>query len=306
MVQGLDPTTDAYSVAKRRNLGIGNSFAVLSVLAWAAGFPAAELLLETWPPLTLITARLFLAVALLIPLWALIDGPGALRQAQWGRGQLVGGICFGAGTYLLLIAQSLTDPVTVALIASAAPVAATLIEVGQRSRRLNARFVFGLTAAVAGGVVATSTNAPAQLGLGALAAVVSAFLFCWGSMATVRDFPELSHVGRATITLAGAAQACGLILAIIHIAGIDLRPSAPVDTAQLTYLIIYAVAGMAFSQVMWIASVGRLGVAVASFHMNAAPFHVMVIMLALGAEWNWIQALGAAVVGLGVIIAQRS
>ena len=63
---------------------------------------------------------------------------------------------------------------------------------------------------------------------------------------------------------------------------------------------------MALSQAMWIASVGRLGIAVASFHMNLAPFYVMLVMLGMGGGWNWPQALGAVVVGLGVIIAQRS
>ena len=62
---------------------------------------------------------------------------------------------------------------------------------------------------------------------------------------------------------------------------------------------------MALSQVMWVASVGRLGVAVASFHINVAPFYVMLLMLALGAGWNWTQALGGAIVVLGVVVAQR-
>ena len=54
---------------------------------------------------------------------------------------------------------------------------------------------------------------------------------------------------------------------------------------------------------MWGAT--GLGVLFASFHSNAVPFYVMIIMVFLfGDKWNWVQTLGAFVVALGVIIAQ--
>ena len=41
-----------------------------------------------------------------------------------------------------------------------------------------------------------------------------------------------------------------------------------------------------------------------ALHINLTPFYVMVFMLALGGGWSWLQALGAALVALGVVIAQ--
>jgi membrane protein YdbS with pleckstrin-like domain len=38
--------------------------------------------------------------------------------------------------------------------------------------------------------------------------------------------------------------------------------------------------------------------------MNATPFYVMLILFAMGGAWNWTQAFAAAIVGLGVLIAQ--
>ena len=67
---------------------------------------------------------------------------------------------------------------------------------------------------------------------------------------------------------------------------------------------LYAVTGLALSQVLWILSVGQLGIGLASLHINAAPFYVMAILYALGGPWNATQALGAAIVGVGVLIAQ--
>ena len=46
---------------------------------------------------------------------------------------------------------------------------------------------------------------------------------------------------------------------------------------------------MAISQLLWIISVGRIGIGAASMHMNAVPFYVMLIVFALGGAWNWAQ-----------------
>lgn len=35
------------------------------------------------------------------------------------------------------------------------------------------------------------------------------------------------------------------------------------------------------------------------------PFYVMLILVALGGDWSWLRAIGAAVVALGVLLAQR-
>jgi drug/metabolite transporter (DMT)-like permease len=55
---------------------------------------------------------------------------------------------------------------------------------------------------------------------------------------------------------------------------------------------------------MWIHGVGQVGIGVASFHLNAAPFYVMMIMLLFGHDWSWQQAIGAGILALGVILAQ--
>ena len=299
-----NPVPPIAGTGARRTLS-GNALGVASMFAWACGFPAAEVLLDTWPTLSLITARFALAVLMLMVLWLAVDGPRAVASARWGRGTLIGGLTFGLGTYLLLLAQSLTDAVTVAIIATGTPIAATLIEMWSGGRRLNTAFLIGMIASVAGGVIATGGTSVETLGAGVLAALGSCFLFALGSHFTVRDFSDLSPVGRTTITLAGGLVFNAAIFLVAYSAGADVLPRAVIDTHQITMLAIYALAAGALSQVMWIASVGRLGIAVASFHINVAPFYVMLLLLLLGDGWNWIKALGAGIVILGVIIAQR-
>lgn len=282
----------------------GNGLAVASMLTWAAGFPAAEILLQTWPPLTLIVARLALAIAVMIPLWLLIDGPSRVARARWRRAIVVGGLGFGLGMFLILVAQKLTDPVTVALIASSAPLMATVLELRAGTRRMTWTFALGLLATVIGGLIATSAIAPAKLGLGAALAIISTALFCWASMATVRDFPDLSPFGRGTITLSGGLVVLSVLLALATWAGANVMPTAPFDLQQAGMLVIYALLSMGISQVLFVASIGKLGVALTSFHMNVAPFYVMVIMVVLGDSWDWTRALGAGIVALGMVLAQ--
>ena len=282
-----------------------NAICMVSMISWAAGFPAAERLLTIWDPLAAQTARFLVALCILIPLWAMIDGPRRLLHARWGKGALIGGLAFGLGAYLLLLAQALTDAVTVAIIAASSPIAATLIEMVWEKRRLRLPFVIGLAATIIGGIIATGSAPHAQLGRGTTVAIVSCFLFAWGSWATVRFLPDLSPLGRTSVTLSGGL----IVLAISLLGGIALgitdAPAPLTKAADVEALLVYAVFGMAISQLLWIMSVGRMGVAVAAFHINISPFYVMVILFALGAAWSWPQFLGAAVVGLGVLIAQR-
>jgi drug/metabolite transporter (DMT)-like permease len=84
----------------------------------------------------------------------------------------------------------------------------------------------------------------------------------------------------------------------------DVMPSTAIDVQQVGMLVIYALISMALSQMFFVGSVGKIGVALASFHINIAPFYVMLIMLVLGEDWNWTRALGAGIVAVAVVLAQ--
>jgi drug/metabolite transporter (DMT)-like permease len=73
---------------------------------------------------------------------------------------------------------------------------------------------------------------------------------------------------------------------------------------EIGAILLFSVGALGISQVMWIMSVERLGFGLSALHINAAPFYVMLILFALGGLWNWPQAFAAALVGLGVLIAQ--
>lgn len=277
-----------------------------SIALFAMGFPAAEVLLESWGAISLIAVRIVLGCALLVPVWILMDGWSRVTAAPWRKGMLIGGVGFGTGTVMLLVTQSMTDAVTAALVAAMMPVAAVALEVVLDRRRLTISFVVGVALVLIGGIVAAGASlSDSRFGLGALMGIGATFIFAWGSRATVKDLPDMSNIGQATLTLIGAMLFCQITLGVFLVFGWWGTEVGITDARGLGLLAIFAFCGMAVSQVFWILGVSKVGIGIASFHLNAAPFYVMLILLAFGGSWDWNQALGAAVLAIGVVVAQR-
>ena len=294
------------SGGRMRSAGSANGILTLSMLLWAAGFPSAEILLETWDPLALTTARLALAVSVLLTVWALQEGLRAPMSAHWGRGVAVGGIGFGIGAFLMLAGQALSDPISVAIIATTMPIVGAALEVFLDGRRLTWPLTLGIALALAGGVAASGAQmTDGAYGVGALLALLSVVAFAWASRAAVRELAAQSPMGRTTITLAGGLVFCSILFSVATWTGFSGPPSAPLDQIGWAHLALYALGAMALSQLFWLIGVARLGIALAAIYINAAPFFVMGLFSLLGADWRWDQAAGAALVALGALIAQR-
>jgi drug/metabolite transporter (DMT)-like permease len=104
--------------------------------------------------------------------------------------------------------------------------------------------------------------------------------------------------------LCGAALV-STVAALVHTALGGPQPQwEKLGWPQAGALAIFAIGAMALSQLLWISAVGQLGIALSSLHINATPFYVMLMLFALGGSWSWTQALAAAIVGIGVLVAQ--
>jgi drug/metabolite transporter (DMT)-like permease len=289
----------------QRSVIWANLLCLLSVLAWCAGLPATKDLVAAIPPLPLTMLRMAVAGTILVALWVAREGTGPLRRANWGQGVIVGAVAMGVGGLGMTIALDLTDAVTVAIITAAMPIIGLTFEVMFDGRRVTAALLIGVALGIGGGIVALDLGrATPELGWGALASLVSVFGYVWGSRATVKRFPDLSALGRTAITVAGAGIAIGVLaLAQMAWAGSGIRWEL-IGPRTVGSLFFSAVVAVVVAQTLWIVAVERVGIGVAAMHNNAGPFYVMVIMLALGGIWNWTQAAGAAIVILGVLVAQ--
>ncbi|MGL4235895.1 DMT family transporter [Tabrizicola sp.] len=294
----LEPTA-------RRSLVAANLICLASMVVWAAGLPAADLIIPHMPPIALTAARALLAALVLVPIWWMVDGKRAVLGADWLTGAWVGFVALGMASFFVVIALQLNDPVTVAIVTAVMPVAGILLECVADKRPFTKALAVGLVLSVAGGLIAVrGAEGELDFGFGVLAALASVLCYTWGSRETVRALPALTPLGRSAITVAG----CALIATLAAIADGLLRGAWPAWSAiglpELGGLAIFGIGSMAVSQLLWIVSVGRIGIGAASMHMNAVPFYVMLMVFLIGGPWNWWQTLGAAIVVIGALVAQ--
>ena len=282
-----------------------NFICLVSMVIWAAGLPAGALIVPHMPPIALTAARATLAALVLLPVWWAVEGTGAIRGANWLRGAWVGFVTLGLASVFVVIALALTDSVTVAIASATMPVAGIALECLADRRPFTRALAVGLLLSVIGGVVALAGGATRlDLGLGALAAPASVLCYTWGSRETVKALPGMTALGRSAVTVAGAA----VVMLVAALADGVLRNAWPDPAAiglkEFGGLAVFGIGSMAVSQMLWILSVGRIGIGAASLHMNAVPFYVMLIVFVLGGAWNWWQTAGAVIVVTGAFVAQ--
>lgn len=290
------------------NRNSGNLFCMVAVALFALSFPVADTLLEKWGALTLIAVRNMLGFAILLMLYVYLDGWTQLRSMPWRKGMFIGSLGFGVGSTLLLVAQSHTSAVTASLAAAAMPVAGVGLEVLLDGRRLTKYFVMGTVLVLVGSLLAIGMSiVDATFGFGAVLGVASTIIFAWGSRATVKTLGGTTDLVKTVVTTAGMAafSACVYFVFSSFNAFGDQLQLVSLNLMEWGLILVYAAIALALSQLLWIKGVNKIGIGIASFHLNAAPFYVMLILLGLGHGWNWQQAIGAAILAAGVVLAQK-
>jgi drug/metabolite transporter (DMT)-like permease len=293
---------------RQSSLLTANLICMGSMLIWAAGLPAADHLIPLLIPEQLNALRMLLAGGFLVVVWALFEGFGPLRRTNWLKGIAVGSL-IGLGAWFLIKGQAIGGAVTAAVISSTLPVVGIALEVALDGRKVTLALILGLLLSLAGGVMALDLGAGGaggglSLAWGAVLCFCSVVSFTIGSRLTVTAFPKETPLGRTAVTLTGAAIAALIVAGGQVGLGGEMPSFAAWGWKEIGAILLFSVGALGISQVMWIMSVERLGIGLSALHINAAPFYVMLILFALGGLWNWPQAFAAALVGLGVLIAQ--
>ena len=283
-----------------------NFICIFSIVFYAMGFPAAEFLLDDWDVVSIIAARNTFAFILIFFIWILYEGFQEVRVAKWNKGFWIGAIGFGIGSFFVLLLQSITSPVIAALMVATMPVAAVTLEIFLDGRKMTRWFLFGIVLVLFGGFIASGANLKNDsIGLASFLGITGVGLFAWGSRATVKNLPGMSLLGQVAVTTSGMVGSAVFVYFISSIFFETTESPSQITYEHLGLLLIYACLAIGISQILWIKSVAKLGIGVSSFHLNAAPFYVMLMLFFLGDSWIWHQTIGAIIVIIGVILAQK-
>ncbi len=209
-------------------------------------------------------------------------------------------------SHIAVGSQKMSDPVTPAIVAAMMPIAGASIEVVLDKRKLRLQLLGGIVLAMLGGLLATGVRLlDGTFGLGALFCLLAICLFAWATRKTTRDFQTLSSLGQTTVTLVGALVITLFVHGSFLVLGFGETEIGNMDSRHIMMLLIFSLPAIAISQLLWIWAAGRLGILMASLHMNAVPFYVMlIVVMFLGDPWGWDQAIGAVLVATGVLLAQ--
>jgi drug/metabolite transporter (DMT)-like permease len=165
-----------------------NLICMFSMLIWAAGLPAADLLIPLLLPEQLNVMRMLLAAGFLLIVWILWEGTAPIWRVNWAKGIAVGSL-IGLGAWLLIKGQTIGGAVTAAVISSTLPIIGIALEVALDGRKVTASLLLGLILSVFGGILALDSGAGGMsLGWGALFCFGSVVAFTLGSRLTVTQF----------------------------------------------------------------------------------------------------------------------
>ena len=287
------------------SLAVSNLTCIFASVFFATGFPALDILLGDWGIISVVLVRNALAFSLILLLWLITEGYKNLYKAKWLKGFIIGASGFGLGSLLLVVSQFLTSTFIAALAAALMPIAAITLEIFFDKRQVTVTFFIGLTFVIFGSIIILGENIfDVQFSMGLLIGLISVTFFAWGSRASVKYLPNESTLGRTSTTTFGMFGFSFLVYLVFAYFNFGATGIPLITEDHVKLLIVYSCFGLAISQILWIKGVQKLGIGIASLHLNITPFYVMIILFLMGYEWLWTQALGAAIIICGISLTQ--
>ncbi len=283
----------------------GNAFAFASMITWATAFPATEALLETWHPLSMSVGRLLFGGLVLTAFVVMTGKVREIIHAPWKRVFFIGGVALGGSTIALNWGLALSNPVTAAIILTAMPAVALIVEVIAGEVRLTPKLVAGIVLAAAGGAWASLSGQSGVMAFqgGEPLLLISVVFFVWYSRSAVRQLPMLSATAKSGLTLAMGGVMIGIVVVTLHVSGLE-TVTYDFSPGPFALMLWIACVSNGIAMAFWLAGVERIGMTIAAIHMNLVPFYVMLFVLMLGGEVSIGQASGALLVIAGVVISQ--
>jgi drug/metabolite transporter (DMT)-like permease len=278
-------------------------------MSWGANLPVTKVMLLHFSLLPMAALRTAAAVATLMALLAVIEGPQSIRIGLrpgrfLGLGLMMGGFfaIYATGIYF-------SNPITAAAISAAGPLVSAMTVRFVTKAPFDKGFGVALCLTVLGGLILASSSFAGAghltFGGGEIVVLLSSSLWTLYSIkAQVWFERQESQLHRAYA--ASLSSMIWLIAgALIFIAmGWARSPFAVSDSWVWTQLLATAVMASGLGSFAWNIGANRLGVAIAALWVNLVPFFAILWSMAYGFMPNIYQIVGGLVALTGVVYMQ--
>ena len=287
------------------------AMAMTTVLLWAAAFPVIKVALdEGVPPVTLALVRFGIAsVFFMAVLFILGDGIRAVRALDRRLWAMV--IAFGIiQSAVTNIAQNIgmqwTTAGLAAIIQSVGPVIAVVLAIGVLGERYTHMKALGGVMAIAG-TVGIVTGGGQALGegtfLGNMLMVVTASAYAVGGTIAKRALRDID-----TTTLMGVGTPFSLVPLAIWALAVETPADALAEGSATAWssILFLGLVATGITMILWYRVLARVELSQLSYFVYLIPvISVVLSFVVLGETVTLVQVLFAALIILGVAVAQR-
>lgn len=281
----------------------GAIYGITAAAIWGGMYVVSDVVLEVIPPFTLLTMRLLLGLAVLLPVFMrsnIILPDWSARRRVLGVGVVGFGISLGAQ----FVGTDYSTAINGSLITSASPAFIVLFAVIILQECLTKQRLLAITVATTGVLIILN---PAQADfseetfVGDIALVVAALT--WGLYSVlVRKVTHSEHVDTLLMTI--GAFIGGLLL-IIPVSVIELTQSdiGNIDFGTILGVLYLGVVSTAIAMWLWNRAFALVDASVASLFFFAQPFTgVLLSVLFLSQPMTIGLWIGGLLIGIGVLL----
>lgn len=295
--------------ASRSTLFGASAGLLFTALIWGSMTPLLKVLTEVMDVWLLAALRYVLGLPILGV--CLLLAP-ALRQPpsrlHFGRLAILG-LAMTVFSVLYTFGVRHSHPVTATIVLNLGPVISTVMARLMLGTRVAPGFPVALGLALAGGLlVLYGTPGARERGLGLEGGepllVIAQICWQWYSIRAQQWLGDRGQIGLSTIT--STAAAVWMAAGYLALWGTGVAGGWPASLAwhHVLYLVWICVFGVAVAILLWNVGVSRVGLPVASLHMNATPVFAVLTAALVGLPPTWLQIAGGVLVLGGIVYMQ--
>lgn len=285
----------------RQSFAAGVLAGFLAVIAWGVQLPVAKDAFDAVDPFHVTLIRYAVATIFLVPVLALLEGPGALscRGRAWPATLLgVTGMC--ASPVLVFLGMSLSRAEHAVVIVALQPSITALAQWFLRGMR-PANFTIGCIALAFVGVVLVVTRADPAMGITARELLGDVLVLggacCWVAYTLGAErLAGWSTLRVTVLTLIPGAIASLLVVLLLLAAGEIRVPTAAAVSSVGWELAYLAFVGVLFAMLAWNFGIQRIGALNSMLLINMMPVATFVVRALQGHRFAAVEVGGAAMV----------